>query len=421
MFYRREKETFVLQGGFMNPRIMRKKIIVCILVVACCALPAVAGGLYLNEYGTPVMGNAGAGSVAEASDASTSFHNPAGMTLLGQRQFMLSLGIGYSDVSFDTDNSVVTGGDGGNAGGWIPILGTFYAQPLNEEQDLWFGFSTFTLSGAALDYSSGWVGRNQCDEVTIMTVTAMPTLAYRVNDWLSVGAGPTIWYGSLDLKVGPVGNTDGKIELDGDDVAYGYSLSTMIELSERTRVGVFYLSETSFEFDGDLKTRGGLVEGLDFDSDTDLDLAQLVRASLYHQLDDKWAVVGSVGWEDWSTVDNVNVSTENFDSALAKNWKDTYHYAAGVHYKPTDKWLLRTGVSYDTSPVDSDDRTADMPIDRQVRYAVGADYQWSESLTIGGSFVYADYGSAKIDADGFSGDYNRNDLYFLGLHANWTF
>jgi long-chain fatty acid transport protein len=405
----------------MNPRIMRKKIIVCILVVACCAVPAGAGGLYLNEFGTPVMGNAGAGSGAEASDASTSFHNPAGMTLLGQRQFMLSLGVGYADTSFDTDRNDIGGGDGGNAGGWVPLLGTFYAQPLNEEQDLWFGFSTFTISGAVLDYDTGWVGRNQCDEVTIMTVTAMPTLAYRVNDWLSVGAGPTIWYGNLELKVGPIGDTDGKVKLDGDDVAYGYSLSTMIELSERTRVGVFYISETSFEFDGDLKTRGGPLEGQDFSSDTDLDLAQLVRASVYHQLDDKWAVVGSVGWEDWSTVDNVNVSTEDTNTALAKNWKDTWHYAAGLHYNLSDKWLLRTGVAYDTSPVDADDRTADMPIDRQVRYAVGADYQWTESLTVGGSFVYVDLGSAKIDSPGFSGDYNRNDLYFLGLHANWKF
>ncbi|MHC4231216.1 MAG: OmpP1/FadL family transporter [Planctomycetota bacterium] len=405
----------------MLQRIMPKNSskIVCILFVFFCAVSAHSGGLYLNEYGTPVMGNAGAGSVAEASDASTSFHNPAGMTLLGQRQFMLSLGLGYSDVSFDTDSSRVGGGDGGNAGGWIPILGTFYAQPIKE--DLWFGFSTFTLSGAALDYGSGWVGRNQCDEVTILTVTAMPTLAYRVNDWLSVGAGPAIWYGSLDLKVGPVGNTNGEIEIDGDDVAYGYSVSTMIELSKSTRVGVFYLSETSFEFDGDLKTKGGPVGGLEFGSDTDLDLAQLIRGSVYHRLNDKWAVVGSLGWEDWSTMDNVNISTERGSRALSKNWKDTYHYAAGLHYNLSDKWLLRTGISYDTSPVDSDDRTADMPIDRQIRYAVGADYQWTESLTVGGSFVYADYGSAKIDAPGFSGDYNRNDLYFLGLHANWIF
>jgi len=28
---------------------------------------------------------------------------------------------------------------------------------------------------------------------------------------------------------------------------------------------------------------------------------------------------------------------------------------------------------------------------------------------------------AKIDSSQFSGDYNHNDLYFLGLHANWKF
>ncbi len=37
---------------------------------------ALAGGLYLNEFGTPSMGVAGAGANAVASDASTSFHNP---------------------------------------------------------------------------------------------------------------------------------------------------------------------------------------------------------------------------------------------------------------------------------------------------------------------------------------------------------
>jgi len=39
-----------------------------------------ADGLYLNEFGTPSMGVAGAGTHAVAIDASTSFHNPAGMT-----------------------------------------------------------------------------------------------------------------------------------------------------------------------------------------------------------------------------------------------------------------------------------------------------------------------------------------------------
>jgi long-chain fatty acid transport protein len=40
---------------------------------------ALAGGLYINEFGTPSMGTAGAGSNAVANDASTSFHNPEGL------------------------------------------------------------------------------------------------------------------------------------------------------------------------------------------------------------------------------------------------------------------------------------------------------------------------------------------------------
>ena len=55
---------------------------VAFFAIFLLALPSVstAGGLYLNEFGTPSMGVAGAGANAVASDASTSFHNPAGMT-----------------------------------------------------------------------------------------------------------------------------------------------------------------------------------------------------------------------------------------------------------------------------------------------------------------------------------------------------
>ena len=43
-----------------------------------------------------------------------------------------------------------------------------------------------------------------------------------------------------------------------------------------------------------------------------------------------------------------------------------------------DRWLLQVGFSYDTSPVDSDDRTPDMPMDRQIRYTTGVQYKWSD-------------------------------------------
>ncbi len=89
-----------------------------------------------------------------------------------------------------------------------------------------------------------------------------------------------------------------------------------------------------------------------------------------------WALSG---WEDWSAFKDVNISTDRGSQKIPRDWKDTWKFAAGVHYRPVEKWLLQVGFSYDTSPVDSDDRTPDMPMDRQIRYATGVQYKWSRS------------------------------------------
>ena len=81
----------------------------------------------------------------------------------------------------------------------------------------------------------------------------------------------------------------------------------------------------------------------------------------------------------------------------------------------------RGGIAYDTSPTDSDDRTADMPMDQQLRFAVGAQYKWNEKLSLGGAFEYAHYGDAKINSSLLRGDYDRNDLFFFAVNANLKF
>jgi hypothetical protein len=40
-------------------------------------------------------------------------------------------------------------------------------------------------------------------------------------------------------------------------------------------------------------------------------------------------------------------------------------------------------------------------------------------MEIAGSFVYADYGSAKIDSPGFAGEYSSNDILFGSVSFNW--
>jgi long-chain fatty acid transport protein len=158
-------------------------------------IPAVstAGGLYINEFGTPSMGVAGAGGNAVASDASTSFHNAAGMTRIKGKEFMGTGGLLYATVKFDPDSDTpISGGNGGNAGGPAPIVGGFYVHSLSDKWKL--GANLITITGAVLDYDDDWSGRYLNTEVTLLTVTFYPSIAYRVNDWLSLGGGPQIMY-----------------------------------------------------------------------------------------------------------------------------------------------------------------------------------------------------------------------------------
>ncbi len=59
--------------------------------------------------------------------------------------------------------------------------------------------------------------------------------------------------------------------------------------------------------------------------------------------------------------------------------------------------------------------------DRQIRIATAAQYQWSEKLSVGGQFVYADYGKAEINNALLKGKYDRNDIFFFALNGNMKF
>ena len=357
---------------------------------------------------------------AEANGADTSVTSAAGMTRLKSAQLSVQAIAGQSFAEFEVDENLTTT-SGGDPKDSDPVIvpAIYYVRPLGEDWRL--GLSMNVPSGFGAGNGSNWAGRYYSDEFELVFVAVNATLAYPVNDWLSLGGGPQIMYADLELKAkAPPPNGNGEVKIDGDDIAFGFGLGGLIEVSEHTRFGIVYQSEIEPEFDGDVKTSGS-GPGFEAATDTKITLARFIKVSGYHELNDQWALLGTVGWEDWSSFDNVNISTGQGSQKIPRNWDDTWKFAAGVHFRPVDNWLLQAGFSYDTSPVDSDDRTPDMPIDRQIRYATGVQYKWSDRLSTGAQFVYADYGKAKIDNDLLKGDYKRNDIFFFALNANWKF
>ena len=168
------------------------------VTIALLNASAQAAGLWLYEQGTPDVGTASAGMVSRAQDAATAFANPAGMTRLQGSQLMIGVQPIYTDIKADVDVATFGGGDGGNAGGFVPSGGVFYVHSLS--QDLKLGFSAGSYLGLGVEYDDDWAGRYYIQEEDFTTAFANGSVGYRVNDWLSVGAGVSIVHGELEYK-----------------------------------------------------------------------------------------------------------------------------------------------------------------------------------------------------------------------------
>jgi long-chain fatty acid transport protein len=161
-------------------------ICLAIATVLALAMSARGSGLLLYETGAPDLGIASAGRAAMAADASTTAANPAGMTLLDRTRLLGATGALLPFPNFDlAPQTTASGGGGGNAGVFTPIGGVFYAHKLSER--FWLGLSTDSDFGLSGNYGKPWAGRYYVTQESLITGKANPSIAYLVNDWLSVG------------------------------------------------------------------------------------------------------------------------------------------------------------------------------------------------------------------------------------------
>jgi long-chain fatty acid transport protein len=285
------------------------------------------------------------------------------------------------------------------------------------------------LTGSVLDYDDDWAGRFQAQDVSIIVIGLVPSVSYRVTDKFSVGVSVPVMYSKLELDIA-VPNLatpqegEGKAKIDGDDVEVAGTFSFLYELSDRTRIGGRTTSKFDFKYDGDAEAA---LIGQSVGVETEVTMAAMARLGLGHDFNDQWSGYATVGWDNWSQLGDINLTTSNGGVALPRNWDDTYHYALGADYRLDKTWTLRAGVAYDTDPTRASDRTADMPLDRQIRYAIGADYQRESGMKVSGSLVYADYGKGAINSErlppivGYKGDYAENQIWFASVAFNWPF
>lgn len=396
-----------------------------------------AGGLALYEIGSPDVGAASAGFAARAGDPSTVFSNPAGLTLLPGTQAMLGIQPMYGQVTFSVEETNNTGGNGENAIGIIPAGSTFLSHQLDDHWSI--GFGVFSYFGLTEKYDDDWAGRYFVQNASLVGLSLMPAVAYRVNDQLSLGAGLNAMMASFSTDVAvnnlAPGMSDGQLHVDDSDWGFGANLGVLYEFNKGTRVGVTYLSPVDLSFNADTKFYSlgpglsGLLERRDLQSiGIDVTVPQMVMASVYHELDDQWAIMGNVGWQDWSEFGKVDISVSSANpKSLTTNldYQDTWHGALGVQYKPKPQWKLTTGVAYDSSMIKDSNRTVTLPVDAAWRWGIGTQYELNKAVTLGLAYELVYFGDMSVDQAGgplrgnISGTYENAMIHVVALTLNW--
>ena len=405
------------------------------------AAVAHAGALWLYEEATPDMGVAGAGRQAAAMDASTASGNPAGMTRLDRSQMQGGVLGFFPKTKFKVQETDVSGGGVGNAGEIAPSATLYYVHSLNP--DLKLGLGAGSYMGAGLDYGDNWAGRYYAEKVKLTTAAINPTVGYRVTPWLSLGGGVNIVYGDMSARTAvdtPLEPGDGRLKYDASDVGYGFNAGALFEVNPQTRFGITYASRVDLNFKDDLRfhnlpedgIRGMALKAsgiLDSNLKVNWNIPKQVAVGAYQELTKELALVATLNWQDWSNFGLAEISVpDNNTTSVKIDWKDTYHVGLGAYYRVAQPWLLMVGWAYDTSPISSaKDRSPALPVDRQFRYAAGAQYEWNKDIALGFAYTLIDAGDCKINKEGgaltgeLKGKYDPNLIHVFNLNLVYRF
>ncbi|MEW6589401.1 MAG: outer membrane protein transport protein [Pseudomonadota bacterium] len=365
------------------------------LALAGCANFVQAAGFALIEQNASGIGNAYAGQAAAATDASTIFFNPAGMTYLPDRQVVMAGHLILPHAEFaGTVAPAIGGGNGGDAGGLAFVPNAYFAFRLTPDVHLGVGMNA--PFGLATEYDATWKGRTQAIKSELKTINLNPSIAWRASDTLSFGAGLSIQYAEATLTSATnlaIPPSVGVVK--GDDYGWGFNLGALWQPSETTRIGIAYRSEVDYTLEGGFKVDGATFYDPVFADATLPDSASL---SIFHRLSEKWDVLADVSWTGWSDFYELRIVRANgaVVSLTEERWDDTFRFSVGANYRWSERLTLRGGVAFDETPVSDTYRTARIPDEDRTWIALGVQYRLSTKSVLDVGYAHLFVKDARI-------------------------
>ncbi len=380
-----------------------------VLVVATGT--ANAGGFALREQSAYGQGSSYAG-VAAGGSLSSMFWNPATMTQFNGIQFeqVLTGVIPYSAHTANANSTFAAFGNAGDSGDDALVPSGYVSWQINPK--LWLGLSVNAPFGLSVSFPDRWAGRNYAENTFLHTYNFTPSIAFKLNNWISIGAGVQIQYATASFVSGlpvngfgvPPGLTNtANIQLNG--YGYGFTAGVTLTPTDTTTIGIGYRSAIDQKADGSLSLPGGPAFGAPFSTpggvETTLNLPDSVSVGLRQRLTEQWTALATVEWTNWSRIGTSQITqTSNGQPAqilagvgggnvtIPFEYKDGWFYSLGAEYEWSPAMTLRAGVAYEKSPIVDQVRTPRLPDNDRFWLSAGLSYKVTNKLTLDAAYSH---------------------------------
>jgi long-chain fatty acid transport protein len=428
---------------------MPRSILGLAALAAVMAVPSslVAQGFMVNEHGSCVMARGGVGTPKPCGDGSAINYNPAGIA--GSSGGMLSLGATgiYAYGAFQED---YTGAKTDLVNPLIPVPHAYFTYGVTPQLTAGFGF--FVPYGLGTKwpttfqgYDTNFEGRFNGYDNDLKSMYLQPTVAYKINDLVSVGAGFDFVLGSVKLNQmldfseqyapapAPPGTTMGQLGIPfhtqfataqikaSNATGFGGNFGVLLTPGKGVSIGARYMTRVKIDYDGQAtfeQVESGIILppsnpfGAPGGTPLDLVIAQLglfadgaplgaqggkASITMPDQFSlgvavspsDVFTVMAEWQWVHWALFDTLTLAFDNAGTKVINEaYENTNGFRFGFEWAAAQKVMVRGGYLYHEGAAPPQTVTPLLPEGSRNEFTGGLGYQFSSRFAVDVAYQY---------------------------------
>ena len=282
--------------------------------------------------------------VATADNPSAIYYNPAGLTQLTGLQVLA----GSYVLSARNDYVPAGGGATVKADRDIALIPQLYASYTPEHSPFSYGLGVYSPFGQASEWpdNSGFRSIATRNEITFITIA--PTIAWKISESLSLGAGLQVNQVETDLRRGLSPAPGDEFRFTGDDTSFGYNLGLMWHVNEHHVIGLNYQSRSTSSFKGDVTLA---PSGFTTPGSIDLPFPDVITLGYSWRPTADWNLEIAIDRTNWDLLNTPVLNSGLGPQAIPFNWEASYYYLFGVTRQLADGWRVSAGYCYSENSV----------------------------------------------------------------------